>query len=102
MEYLTKFISIASRLEWCREQKTQAHTQLEREGWQAEEDGLEDALLNTRYYRMQYQDYPPCVFGRYVMGFQDGNALIHAAAVDQQFATPDVTHGTHAGSHGAR
>jgi hypothetical protein len=64
--------SIASRIEWCRQQRTQARTQLEREGWQAEEDGLEDALLNTRYYKKQYQDYPPCVFKRYVMGFQEG------------------------------
>ena len=61
---------------------------LEREGWQAEADGLEDALLNTRYSKNQYQDYPPCVFKRYVMGFQDGQALIHAAAADQHFATP--------------
>jgi hypothetical protein len=27
------------------------------------------------------------VFNRYVMGFQDGQALIHAAAVDQHYAT---------------
>ena len=88
MEYQTKSISIASRIAWCRRQKTQPGTQLEREGWQAEEDGLEDALLNTRYSKNQYQDYPPCVFKRYVMGFQDGQALIHAAAADQHFATP--------------
>jgi hypothetical protein len=33
------------------------------------------------------------VFNRYVMGFQDGQALIHAAAVDQHYATS--AHGTH-------
>jgi hypothetical protein len=33
------------------------------------------------------------VFKRYVMGFQDGQALIHAAAVDQHFAIP--AHRTH-------
>jgi hypothetical protein len=33
------------------------------------------------------------VFKRYVMGFQDGQALIHAAVVDQHFATP--AHRTH-------
>jgi hypothetical protein len=70
MAYATN--SIASRIDWCHRQKTQARTPLEREGWQAEEDGLEDALLNIRYYEKQYQDYPPCVFKRYVMGFRMG------------------------------
>jgi len=76
MGYQTKSIPIASRIERCRQLRTQARTQLEREGWQAEEDGLEDALLNTRYYKMRYQDYQPCLFKRYWMGFQDGQALI--------------------------
>ncbi len=99
MEEKTK--SIAFRIEWCRRQKTQARTQLEREGWQAEEEGLRDALLN-RVHTTQYQHCPPGVFKRYVIGFQDGQALIRAGAVDQYFATSDVTHGTHAGAHGAR
>jgi len=81
MEY--QINSIVSRIEWCRQQKAQARAQLELEGWQAEEEGLRDALLN----RYQYQDYPPGVFQRYVMGFQDGQALIHAAAVDQLVPT---------------
>jgi len=72
MEYQTKSISNAPRIAWCRGQKTRARTQREREEWQAEEDGLEDALLNTTYYKKQYQDYPPCVFKKYVMGFQTG------------------------------
>ena len=79
MEYKTN--SIASRIEWCRRQKTQARTQLEREGWQAEVEGLHDALLN-RVHTNQYQHCPPGVFKRYVIGFQDGEALIRAAAVD--------------------
>jgi hypothetical protein len=33
------------------------------------------------------------VFNRYVMGFHDGQALIHAGAVDQHFTTP--AHRTH-------
>lgn len=90
MEYKTK--SIASRIEWCLRQKTQARTLLELEGWQAEENGLRDALLN-RDHTKQYQQGPLCVCGRYVMGFQDGEALIRAAAVDQYFATP--AHRTH-------
>jgi hypothetical protein len=93
--------SIASRIQWCRRQKTQAHTLLEREGWQAEEEGLQDALLN-RVHPNQYQYSPPGVFKRYVIGFQDGHALIRAAAMDQHFVTSDVTHGTHAGAHEAR
>ena len=95
MENKTK--SIASRIEWCRRQKTQAHTLFEREGWQAEEEGLQDALLN-RVHTNQYQYSLPGVLKRYVIGFQDGVALIRAGAVDQYFATPDVTHKTHAGA----
>ena len=90
MEYQTK--SIASRIEWCRRQETQARTPLELEGWQAEEEGLRDALLN-RNHTNQYRHCPPGVFNRYVMGFQDGQALIHAAAVDQHYATS--AHRTH-------
>jgi hypothetical protein len=97
MENKTK--SIASRIEWCRRQKTQAHTLLEREGWQAEEEGLQDALLN-RVHTNQHQYSLPGVFKRYVIGFQDGVALIRAGAVDQYSPTPDVTHGTHAGARG--
>ena len=84
--------NIISRIEWCRRQETQARTPLELEGWYAEEEGLRDALLN-RNHTNQYQHCPPGVFNRYVMGFQDGQALIHAAAVDQHFAT--VAHRTH-------
>jgi hypothetical protein len=91
MEYRTK--SIASRIEWCRRQKTQACAQLEREGWQAEEEGLRDALLNINHTDQYQHHSPPVVFKRYVMGFQDGQALIHAAAVDQHFAIP--VHRTH-------
>jgi len=77
MEYQT--ISIASRIEWCRRQKTQARTQLEREGWQAEVEGLCDALLNRRVHTNQL--CATGVFKRYVMGFQDGQALLRTAAV---------------------
>ena len=100
MASATASISIKSRIEWCRRQKTQARTQLEREGWQAEVEGLCDALLNRRVHTNQR--CPPGEFKRYVMGFQDGQALIRTGAVDQHFATPDVTHKTQAGAHGAR
>jgi hypothetical protein len=90
MEYKT--ISITSRIEWCRRQKTQARVRLELEGWQAEEEGLCDALLN-RNHTNQYQHCPPGVFGRYVIGLQDGQALIRAAAMGQHFTT--AAHRTH-------
>ena len=86
MGYQAKSISIASRIEWCRRQKTEARTQLEREGWQAEVEGLCDALLNRRVHTNQL-----CVTGvfkRYVMGFQDGQALLRTAAVHHVDAPP--------------
>ena len=94
----TNFIS---RIEWCRRQETQARTPLELEGWQAEEEGIRDALLNSDHTN-QYQHGPLCVYGRYVVGLQDGEALIHAATMEQHFATPDGTYVTHAGVHGER
>ena len=84
--------SIASRIEWCRRQRTQTLAQLELEGWRAEEEGLLDALLN-RDHTNQYLHCPPAVFERYAMGLQDGQALMRTAAVDQHLATPD--HRTH-------
>ena len=90
MEYKTK--SIASRIEWCLRQKTQACAELEREGWQAEEEGLRDALFN-RNHTNQYQHCPPGVFGRYVLGLQDGQALIRATAMGQHL--PTHAHRTH-------
>jgi len=77
---------IASRIAWCQLQKSQALAPLDLEGWQAEEDGLRDALLN-RDHTNQYQYCPPVVLERYVMGLQDGLALIRAAAVNHYHAT---------------
>ena len=95
MAYATK--SIASRIDWCRRQKIQACALHEREGWQAEEEGLQDALL----HRDHTTQYPLGLFERYALGLQDGHALLRTAAVDYQFATPDVTHKIHTGAHGA-
>jgi hypothetical protein len=88
MENKTK--SIASRIEWCQQQSTQARAPREREGWQAEEEGLRDALFN-RDHTTQYQQGPPDVFERYEMGLQDGHALLRTAAVYYQFATSTRT-----------
>jgi hypothetical protein len=99
MTYLTK--SIASRIEWCRQQSTQARAPREREGWEAEEAGLRDALFN-RDHTTQYQQGPPAVFERYALGLQDGHALLRTAAVYRHFAPFTRTAGTgrNAGRYG--
>ncbi len=78
--------SIASRIAWCQRQKTQSSALLDLEAWHAEEEGLRDALLN-RNHSNQYRDYPRSVFERYLMGLQDGRAMIRVAALSQQHAT---------------
>ncbi len=78
--------SILARIEWCQWQRTQACTQSELEGWRAEEEGLKDALLN-RDHTKRYRYGPPSVFERYAMGFEDGQALIRLARVEQEVAT---------------
>ena len=84
--------SLTSRIEWCRQQSTQACAPLEIAGWRAEAEGLQDALLH-RDHTNQYQEQgPPSVFVRYVTGLQDGHALIRTAAVDQHFSTPAHRH----------
>ncbi|HJS67026.1 MAG TPA: hypothetical protein VJ760_06830 [Nitrospiraceae bacterium] len=87
--------SIASRIEWCRRQSTQACAPLEIAGWRAEAEGLQDALLN-RDHTSQYQQGPPRVFERYATGLEDGRSVLRAAAVLQQFApaTHTATQGT--------
>jgi hypothetical protein len=99
MDYATK--SIASRIEWCRRQSPQARTPLEREGWQAEEEGLRDALLNKNH-TYQYQQGQPGVFERYAMGLQYGREVLRTAFVYHQFAplTRTATTGRHAGIYG--
>jgi hypothetical protein len=69
------------RMEWCRRQKTKAHPGPEQDGWDAEVTGLRDALLNRDHMR-EYQQAPPEVLERYVLGFQDGQTLIRAAWID--------------------
>jgi hypothetical protein len=75
--------SITSRVEWCRQQSTQAQAPLEIAEWRAEAEGLEDALLH-RDHTSLYQQGPSCVWVRYVTGLQDGRALIRTAAVKRR------------------
>jgi hypothetical protein len=79
MAYAPK--SIASRIDWCQRQSTQTCAPLERAGWQAEEEGLRDALLH-RDHTTQYQHGPPSVFEWYALGLQDGHAMLRTAAID--------------------
>ena len=58
--------SIASRIAWCQQQKTQSSVPLDLEAWHAEEEGLWDALLN-RDHTKQYQQGPPGVFERHTL-----------------------------------
>jgi len=73
--------SLVARIEWCRRQEMQARTEAELEGWCAEEEGLQDALLN-RDCTDRYRYNPPAVFERYAMGLEDGRALLRAAWVE--------------------
>jgi hypothetical protein len=72
---------VVFRIEWCQRQRTKSHTRPEDEGWRAEEEGLRDALLH-RDHTKEYRNAPPGVFERYMLGFQDGQALIRAAWVN--------------------
>jgi hypothetical protein len=83
MTYVTE--SVVSRIAWCQQQKTLSRVQPDREGWSAEEAGLRDALLN-RDHTNHYRACPTDVFDRYVLGLQDGLALMRAAAVAQYYA----------------
>ena len=85
--------SLGSRIEWCRRQSTQARAPLERAGWQAEEEGLRDALLNKNHTH-QYQPGSPCVFERYAMGLQYGREVLRTAAGGKQRGGSLFYHGT--------
>jgi hypothetical protein len=91
MTYAPK--SIASRIDWCRQQSKQARAPRELEGWQAEEAGLRDALFN-RDHMTQYQQGPLSVFKRYAMGLQDGHALLRTVAMYYHFVPSTRTAGT--------
>ena len=78
--------SIVSRIAWCQEQKERVELEHEREGWTAEEAGLQDALLNNDR-TSQYRACASEVFDRYVMALEDGRALIRIAAIHHYYAS---------------
>ena len=73
---------ISVRIEWCRRQCAQARTESEIDEWRAEADGLRDALMGTDHTD-NYQPCLPEVLRRYVLGFQDGTALLRATRVQR-------------------
>jgi len=77
--------SIVSRIAWCQEQKERVELEHEREGWTAEEAGLQDALMNNDR-TSQYRACASEVFDRYVMALEDGRALIRIAAIRHFYA----------------
>ena len=89
---------ISVRIEWCRRQSAQARTESETDGWRAEADGLRDALMDTDHTD-SYQLCPPEVFKRYVLGFQDGTALLRATRVQHmvQAATSEIPQSSRVG-----
>ncbi|MDC8448977.1 MAG: hypothetical protein LV473_11535 [Nitrospira sp.] len=73
---------ISVRIEWCRRQSAQARSESEIDAWRAEADGLRDALMGTAHTD-NYQLCFPEVLRRYVLGFQDGTALLRATRVQR-------------------
>ena len=76
MDYTTNPVTF--RIVWCRRQRTKARTDLEMDAWRAEEEGLRDAVLR-RDHVDKYRERSPILFERYVLGFQDGKALMRVA-----------------------
>lgn len=82
---------ITVRIEWCRQRSRQAPSELEADGWQAEADGLRDAVMR----RDHSEDYRLCsseIRERYLLGLQDGIAMLQATRVQQvnHAATPRI------------
>lgn len=69
---------VTFRIVWCRRQRAKARTNLEMDTWRAEEEGLRDAVLHRDHVH-KYRERSPILFERYVLGFQDGKALMRVA-----------------------
>jgi len=78
------------RIEWCTRQSAQARSEPEVDGWRAEAAGLRDALMNSDHTD-DYRLCPPEVLRRYVLGFQDGTALLRATRLQPMHAATTAT-----------
>ena len=98
MKHTTNSINV--RIEWCRKQSAEAPTEPEGDGWRAEADGLQDALMDTDHTD-NYRLCPPDILRRYVLGFQDGTALLRTARVQRMIhaaATSETPQSSRVGS----
>lgn len=71
---------ITARIEWCRQRSRQAPSEPEADGWQAEADGLRDAVMK-RDHREDYRLCSSEIRERYLLGLQDGIAMLQATRV---------------------
>ncbi|MBX3304209.1 MAG: hypothetical protein KF693_18505, partial [Nitrospira sp.] len=65
-------------------------TEPEVDGWRAEEDGLRDALLNSDHTD-DYRLCPPEIRERYVLGLQDGTALLRTTRIERVTHTGETS-----------
>ncbi len=73
---------ITARIEWCRQRSRQAGSEPEADSWQAEADGLRDAVM-SRDHSEDYRLCSPEIRERYLLGLQDGIALLQTTRVRQ-------------------
>ena len=73
---------ITARIEWCRQRSRQAPSEPEADGWQAEADGLRDAVMKQDH-KDDYRLCSPEVRERYLLGLQDGIAMLQSTRVRQ-------------------
>ncbi len=80
MDYATNLVTL--RIVWYWRQRAKAGTHLEVDAWRAEEAGLRDALLRRDHVN-KHRDRSSILFERYVLGFQDGKALMRVAQANR-------------------
>lgn len=81
---------ISVRIEWCRQRSRLAGSEPEADAWQAEADGLRDAVMN-RDHSGDYRFCSPEIRERYLLGLQDGIAMLR---------TTRMQYTNHAADHG--
>jgi hypothetical protein len=74
--------SVTYRIACCRRQRAKARTDIESEAWRAEEEGLRDAVLHQDHVH-KYRGRSHILFERYMLGFQDGKALMRIARISR-------------------
>ena len=78
---------ITARIEWCRQRSRQAGSEPEADSWQAEADGLRDAVM-SRDHSEDYRLCSPEIRERYLLGLQDGIAMLQTTRVRQANHAP--------------